>query len=660
VKKKMKFLYAGSLVVSLLWLPAAQAQESPYRKILQEVGSGDLYKDADVAVVFDSTRVQVENTGLSHVTSHQLLKVLTWSGARRLTALRFDYDPASNIFEPRLVAVHRANGTLETVPVEQALDHPQPQSMIYWGARMKVLELPRLYPGDAVEMETYKKGFQIAYLDDPVGGGEDEKYIPPMRGHFYDVVTFQGGDPIREKVYTMYISKNLPAQFSVYNGEVFSSVTFEDTLLVYRFWKKNVPVYAHEPRQPDATDFVPKVVLATVKDWQEKSRWFFQVNDPVFAADDNVRATAREIARGLKSDDEKIAAVLHWTAQNIRYSGISMGKGEGYTLHPGIMTLHDRAGVCKDIAGMSITLLRALGYTVYPAMTMAGARVERIPADQFNHCVVAVKREDGSYTMIDPTWAPYGMDIWSPAEGEQNYVIGSPEGEDLTATRSFTAEENRTNIRLQGSLNADGDLEGVITIDGTSYGDTRIRRGIAYTPAQNHQKMYADWVAFIAPNAEVVSAVCTGLGDLSRPARVEIRFRAPGYALKVNENLIYSPAAAKFAQASPRTFDFVYEMKAKERQNPMLLWNPRLVTILETVTLPRGYVLKDQHKTADVKGEFASATIEVKQQRDQLQSKLTYLITQRTLQKEYYPEVKGSYDAVKDFARESWLIKKGS
>ncbi len=661
MEKQTKFMLTGLMLLAILLAGRTHAEDDPYRALLEQVDGSGIYADADVAVVFDSTNTLVENSGLSHVVNHRLLKVLTWEGARRMTALRFDYDPASNVLEPRKVVLHRAEGTVEVVDLQLLQDHPQPQSMIYWGARMQVLGLPRLNIGDAIEMETYKKGFQIAYLeDDRPQTGDEERYIPPMRGHFYDVVTFQGGDPIREKVYIMRITRNKPAQYSVYNGEVFSALSFEDTLLVYTFWKKEVPAFQHEPRQPDATDIVPKVVLATVKDWPEKSRWFFQVNDTVFAADDAVRAMAAQITRGLKTEDEKIAAILHWTAQNIRYSGISMGKGEGYTLHPGTMTLHDRAGVCKDIAGMSITLLRAAGFTVYPTMTMAGARVEQVPADQFNHCVVAVKRHDGTFTMIDPTWAPFGMDLWSPAEGEQHIVVGSPEGEELSAIRSFTAEENQTTIDLNGTLNGKGDLEGTITIAGTAYGDTRLRRILAYTPAQDHQSLFARWLSYVAANAEVTQANFTDLNDLSRPLRLTIRFKAPGYATVAGEELLLTPAAVQLAKAAPRAFQMVNDLTSEERSSTLMVWNPRLVTIKETIAIPKGYSWKNTPEEKEAGENVASAQTKVALEKGILSTSISYRINQRTIPPADYLQVKQAYDTLDDFSQEIWQIKKGS
>ena len=73
---------------------------------------------------------------------------------------------------------------------------------------------------------------------------------------------------------------------------------------------------------------------------------------------------------------EKIAVLTHWVADNIRYAGITMGKGEGFTLHNLKMNYTDRCGVCKDIAGTLVAFLRMAGFEAYPAMTMAGSRVK--------------------------------------------------------------------------------------------------------------------------------------------------------------------------------------------------------------------------------------------------------------------------------------------
>ncbi len=226
----------------------------------------------------------------------------------------------------------------------------------------------------------------------------------------------------------------------------------------------------------EPTDVATKVVLATAEDWPAKSRWFYEVNEnaKAFEWDGDIKKKVDELTSGLGTDDEKRKALLAWVAREIRYSGISMGKGEGYTLHPGTMTFNDRAGVCKDIAGMLITMLRCAGYTTYPAMTMAGAKVEDVPADQFNHCVVAVKLGPGQYKLYDPTWCPFSREVWSSAEKPQNYVIGTPEGEVSMETPLAPPEDNFIKIVSTGRLDSDGNLAGRMHITGGAYSETNL------------------------------------------------------------------------------------------------------------------------------------------------------------------------------------------
>ena len=206
--------------------------------------------------------------------------------------------------------------------------------------------------------------------------------------------------------------------------------------------------------------------MATAASWEAKSRWFFDVNRDQFEVDaghpgkggrDPRRRGADRGRRGAKAK-----ALVHWVAQNIRYSGQTMGEGEGFTLHPGDMIFEQRSGVCKDIAGMLITMMRAAGMDSYAAMTMAGSRIDEVPADQFNHCVTALKLEDGTFRMYDPTWVPYNNDIWSMLETEQHYLVGTPEGETLSRIRYSPPEESPLRVVHQAKLDDDGTLTGTL------------------------------------------------------------------------------------------------------------------------------------------------------------------------------------------------------
>lgn len=625
----MRFSLLCAAVAAALVAPTALAQEPPAPRgdgelmaLVQRAGASADNGDADQVAVFKRTTVDVEDSGLAHIVEWQVIKCLTEKGAGQLSRLRFDYDPLSNTVEIRRARLLRRTGPPVVLDPARALDLPQPQQAIYWGARMKVLPLPRLAVGDAVEVETYTKGFLIAYLDEIAGpaagssgAGEDEKYVPPMRGHFYDVVYFQDEIPVRLRHYSVTTPRNKPIQFEVYNGEVKSFVSFDADRLSYRFWKENLPAFHAEPRAVAGADVQPKVVLATVPSWKDKSRWFSEVNEPQFAANDAIRAKVAELTRGLARDDDKISAIVHWAADNIRYSGVTMGKGEGYTLHSGAMIYEDRSGVCKDKAGMAITMLRAAGFTVYPAMTMAGARVERVPADQFNHCVTALKKNDGSYELLDPTWVVLSPELWSSAEGEQNFLIGAPEGQELAETPAFDPAANKVRIDSTLTLGADGVLSGVLVVTAKGVAEQRLRRELAQGQyGRDRQSWFERLINGIAPGAEVapVKVAFRDLADVGKPLRLEISFRAPHYAMISDGRLFFAPPAARHPLRGPSLAPYLEAAGLARRTQAVQLGAPRMMEASETITLPAGLKVARLPRDRSLGGRAASLTTQAR------------------------------------------------
>lgn len=638
----------------LVFALAAAAQGAQGHARVQELLASvtqEKYPGADAVVVSDETKVDVEESGLSHVNKTQLIKVLSEAGAAKYATMRFDYDPASSFAEVKKLTVFRADGKVEEVPQSRILDLPQPQFMIYWGPRMKVASIPKLNPGDAVQIQTYSKGFVIAYLRN---GGDDSKYIPPMVGHYYDVVLFQGDYPIVRKSYTIVLPKDKPLQAEVFHGEVASQCSFDDTSLTYTWWKENIPAIEREPRMVEDTDAMPKLVLATVKDWQEKSRWFYHVNEDVdtFAYNDAIRAKVDEITRGLKTDDEKRLAILAWVARQIRYSGISMGKGEGYTLHPGIMDFNDRAGVCKDIAGMCITMFRAAGFkNTFPAMTMAGAKVENIPADQFNHCVVATEVAPNQYKLYDPTWCPFSREIWSSAEKPQNYVIGSPRGEVLMETPEAPASDNFVKVVGDSRLDEQGNLEGTFTITAGHYSETNLVWTVVNSPASEVRAAFERFVQRVSPRAELVSLETSDPIDVTKPFKIVLKYRAPGYAMVYGNAMAFTPPLANNILEGRRLTDFVGAVKGKSRKYDIFLRSTRLFDYQDTVTLPKGFAsLKSAPDYAKVDAPSAAFGAAVRVSPGKLVYSEQITIKKKIVPASEYEGLKQTVDAAKEAA----------
>ncbi|MBD3221544.1 DUF3857 domain-containing protein [bacterium] len=651
------------LVFPLLMAVAASAVAQP-EDLAALIAAAD-HDDADQIVVFDRTVTEVEDSGLSHVVNHRLIKALTERGAVDLAFQRFDYDPASQLIEIRKVRIHRADGSREEIDPTTALDLTQPMWAIYWGARMRALSVPRLEVGDALELETYRKGFMIAYLADAGTGGsaatgaDDSRYIPPMRGHWYDVQVFQDARPMVEKTVEVTLPLDKPLQYRSYNDAVHAEVTYDDAGRTYRFWRHDCPPLPREWRQADPQDFAPKVVMATVEDWGAKSRWFWDVNQDQFDSTPEIDALVAEITRGLDTDEQKVHALNHWAAQNIRYCGLNMGEGEGYVLHPGEMILRERIGVCKDIAGMAITLCRAAGYEVYPAMTMAGSRVERIPADQFNHCVGAWKKPDGTWHMLDPTWIPFSRYDWSRAEGEQHYVIGTPGGEDLMMIRAYAPEENHVTLKLRGEIADDGALEGELEVSGDGQADTRLRRALGQSRLDGIEPGLRRWLASLAPGTELVDWEHGDPEDWDRRMTLRLEFRAPGFATIGTRTCAWKPAALTLALAG---YGGVIRLAhpphlGEERETPAMLWWAQEVVIDEEIEVPGGFEprVDDAAWAAGDREAFAACSLAATADGRDVHYEGSYRWDRRQVQVDQWPAFRAAINTLRE-AGEARLV----
>lgn len=575
----------GFLLLLLLFTVKIFAS-NPIQELIRSAGDASTYPNDNLVIVFDSTIVDVKETGLSYVRTHTLYKVLNYKGALDVTVFKFGYDPLSAYSDIKSVSIYKNNGTIREPEMKTVLDYPAPARMIYWGAREKMIEVGRLDPGDAVEVVQNKKGFTYALL---AGNGDDEdKYIPPMKGHFYDIVDFWSGNPEKTKVYQVSLPLDKHLQYQVYNGELQTSCLIKGDRAVYTFSKKDIVPFHSESKMVAISDIAPKLLLSTSPDWQLKSTWFFRVNEDYgsFESTPEIKEKVNEIVNGALNETDSISRLTHWVADEIRYSGISMGCGEGFTLHKGEMTFTDRCGVCKDKAGMLITMLRAAGFKSYPAMTMAGSRIDYIPADQFNHCVTVVKLRDDKYHLLDPTWVPFTRELWSSAEQQQQYLMGVPEGADLLTTDLSAPEKHYLKIDANSALSVDGTMKGTIVITAEGQSDAMIR-GLFRTSSKTlWDQIIEKELLKVSVLAEVIKIEYSDPIDYSSgPIRIKIEYRIPQYGMVSGDRILFTPVIADglFKAVQPH---LTFDTGIKDRKYPFRDRCSQLVELKEVIILP--------------------------------------------------------------------------
>jgi len=638
----MKRLYAVVLMVFLSGVLMA----GPVEDLIKNSGCAKEYPGSDFLVLFDSTEVDVQETGLSYFYTHQLFKILTPQGAIDKRNIEYGYDPLSAYVEFQMVKVYRKDGSVDVIDVANVLDYPAPARAIYWGAREQMVEVGRLEPGDAVEVKLFKKGFTYALLMQD----DEERYIPPMRGHFYDIVPFWSSQPILEKTYITRIPSDKAVQYEFYHGECQSSVRFDGDKTVYSFTKRDIMPMKREPNMVAWSDVAPKLLLSTSPDWEAKSLWFYGVNEDYGSFDPTpeVQEFVNELLKDAKTEEDSISILTHWVADNMRYSGISMGPGEGYTLHNAKMNFTDRCGVCKDKASLLVAFLRAAGFESYPAMTMAGSRIEDLPADQFNHSVTVVKRADGEYHLLDPTWVPFVRELWSSAEQQQNYLMGVPGGADLMITPISPPENHYLKINGTSELKADGTLEGEFSVTAEGQTDASIRGIFTRAYKSEWNKNVEKEMLRINPAAEIIEVEYpeNPIDHMAAPILIKIKYRIPNYAFVGANEIAFVPLLA--SNIFSRGMSHLYlNTSLEERQYPFRDRCSRLVELNETITIPKGFTYLNEVDAGEFKGKAASYQGSVKQLGNSIAMKQKIVLEKRIYEPEDWADVRAAVKSQK-------------
>jgi hypothetical protein len=221
-------------------------------------------------------------------------------------------------------------------------------------------------------------------------------------------------------------------------------------------------------------------------------------------------------------------------------------------------------------------------------MTMAGSRIEEVPADQFNHCVVA-RRTGDEWIMYDPTWVPYNNDIWSKLETEQHYLIGSAEGETLARIPYSPPDESPLRVRHQARLGADGSLEGTFRFEGRGALDSRLRRIVTGVPIRRLAARFAEALAPVSEGVESVRVSHRTADDFSGDMWIELSYRAPGFAVRVGEGLEFTSPAMGLLLADDLLFRAGAADWPAERETDLFFYYTQRIDAEETIRLPRGY-----------------------------------------------------------------------
>lgn len=649
----MKKVYFTLMTCLLISFSASAQSWTALKKVSEENKAFAAYP---TSVLLDETEVEVAESGSGSFRVHKVISIQNEAGALANRVLKYDYDPLTAIAEFAEVKIYRADGRIEDIDVRSTCDYAAPARAIYWGARQIMIEVGRLETGDVIDYTINKKGFTYALLLT----GEEDRFVPPMRGEFYDIVPFWVDQPTVKKVYTVSYPKEKDVQYEFYQGTCRSSVRLENDRKVMTFSIEEALPFEKESNMVNLFDVAPKLMLSSTPEWKEKSLWFYGVNEDYGSFEPTPEAQKKvdELLKGVTDEMKRISILTHWVADNMRYSGISMGKGEGYTLHNTEMNFTDRCGVCKDKAALLISMLRMAGHEAYPAMTMAGSRIETIPADHFNHCVTVVKLKDGTYIPLDPTWVPFNRELWSSAEQQQNYLPGIPEGSDLLLTPVSAPENHYFRIYAKTSIDKNGTLKGEYTVMAEGQSDAAVRRPYLQGYADRVTRALEAELMRVSPQARLLNVKCNNPKEYQEaPIELTVSFIIPDYATVSGNAIICKPLVLSDLYSGVRTF-LKIDTTAEDRKFSFKDNCSRLMELKETLTLPKGYNMVQEPMKFSYDSDVASFEGSCIQEGNTLSVKQTLSLGKRVYEAEDWTDFRSAVNGYKSFANTRFVFEK--
>jgi hypothetical protein len=305
----------------------------------------------------------------------------------------------------------------------------------------------------------------------------------------------------------------------------------------------------------------------------------------------------RDLVKGAKTDDEKVAAIYHYLQKRIRYIAVKMGAASSWGGYDANLTFERQYGCCIDKVLLFIAMLKVVGIESTPLLLDTNYAAERewdIPGTDFEHAAVLVKLPDRRL-VLDPA----GYDYRYPAFADMDHGVGSlnvfdgkvepipvPPPSDNSANYAFTMRiSDNGDAFVNYAAKPTGPMEAVHRGTCKRMKDAELKRSF--------QKS----INRASPGAELLLYKLYSLDDVSKPFILELEYQMPGYAIRAGDlRIVKLPDFAQsFDEASleKRAYDIEYRSSFERRYSYSLDIPERY----QVVFLPEKVKFKDKHGT---------------------------------------------------------------
>ncbi|MCX7705248.1 MAG: DUF3857 domain-containing protein [bacterium] len=487
----------------------------------------DIIPDRSAVYLLDIADVFVQSSGASTTTVHQKILITGEKGKKHGT-LQISYNDDRQSIEIIEAKTITPDGKI----------HPVKKSDIRTVTPVELSQFSVLYPGIKVCTVTFPA----------VGIGSIIEYIyriktkkPLMPGNFWDGFFFQETEPFMYSRYRLTVPEGMKLYIFPFSVEL-KAKSKKGKFITYEYLKTNVPAIIPEEMMPPISEIVPRVLVTTIKDWEEVGRWFYNLSKDTTIPDSNIKYVTAKITQNARTEDEKIKEVYHFICKNIRYIGLELGI-HGFKPHDAKDVLKLGYGDCKDKAALMVAMLKSIGIKSYIALVNTERYIEEnIPfPGQFNHAIVAIQKGN-DFLMLDPTSEVIPYPELPPSDQNKLVLIPSHEKTFLIKSYCSNPEENQKNRSIIASFDISGNLEANVSISMNGIYAASLRDTFRYLSNEERKREISRSLNKIIPNTTLIDFTIEGIESLDIPAKQTYKFTSKKYATTIQKRMLFNPA----------------------------------------------------------------------------------------------------------------------
>lgn len=267
---------------------------------------------------------------------------------------------------------------------------------------------------------------------------------PIFEGRFSELFHLASDAPANRIHIRLEAPRNRTLQVKGVPIDVNVERTQEGDRQVLRVTRDHVSPPPYEEAVPPWFKVFPAIHVSEYASWDDVEQWAQRL----FADTPPTGEVARRIDSWKQqnlSREALLADVLRFVQDDVRYFSTSLGESS-HRPHPAAQTLKDRMGDCKDKVLLLNTLLKGLGFEVYPALVSTyrhRSLGQYLPShDQFDHVVSAVTL-DGQRYLLDATLNGQGLTLRN--RGYLGYgqalIVGEHKGVQSVSPPAFALDQ---------------------------------------------------------------------------------------------------------------------------------------------------------------------------------------------------------------------------